>query len=62
MPELPTDTSISFGYGIELPIDQYSGSHAIEIFSPNVISGSELGATGYMEFDIENHLTNITTF
>lgn len=50
-----SDTSISFGYGIELPIDQYSGSHAVEIsFSPNVISGSELGNTGYMEFDIEN--------
>ena len=49
-----SDTSISFGYGIELPIDQYSGVACDRDFSPNVISGSELGATGYMEFDIEN--------
>lgn len=50
-----SDTSYSFGYGIELPIDQYAGSHAVEIsFSPNVISGTELGNTGNMNFDVEN--------
>ncbi|MBL6769975.1 MAG: hypothetical protein ISQ22_01190 [Rhizobiales bacterium] len=55
-----SETSFSFGYGIEFPIDTGSNSHVIEIsYSPVVISGKESNPipNNDMFFDIKNQLS-----